>query len=312
METMKAVRLHTYGSTDVLSYEDAPKPVPNGNEVLIRVHATSVNPFDCAVRAGYLASVFNYTLPFIPGTDVSGVIESVGENVTGLNPGDEVYTRAGVYRDGAYAEYVAVQAEDVVAKPKSLDHIHAAALPHVTLAAWQALYEAANLQKGQTVLIHGAAGGVGHIATQLAHLRGARVIGTASTNLNTLHELGVDEVLDYTKTPFEDVVHHVDVVLDTVGGDTQERSWGVLKRGGMLVSLIQPPSEEIAAKYGVRQQMVATSPPIGKTLAEVASLVDSGKIKPLVSAVMPLRDTRHGHRLIENRHTSGKIVLQVI
>jgi NADPH:quinone reductase-like Zn-dependent oxidoreductase len=312
METMKAVRLHNYGSADVLSYEDATRPIPNGNEVLIRVHATSVNPFDLAVRAGYLASVFHYTFPLIPGTDVSGVIESIGESVTNLKPGDEVYTRAGVYKDGAYAEYVSVLAEDVVAKPKSLDHIHAAALPHVTLAAWQALYESANLQKDQTVLIHGAAGGVGHVATQLAHLRGAKVIGTASTNLNFLHEIGVDEVIDYTNTSFEDVVHNVDVVLDTIGGDTQLRSWGVLKKGGMMVSLIQAPSEEIAAKYGVRQQMVMTSPPIGKTLAEVATLVDSGKIKPLVSAVMPLRDIRNGHRLVESRHTCGKIVLQVI
>jgi NADPH:quinone reductase-like Zn-dependent oxidoreductase len=222
-----------------------------------------------------------------------------------------VYTRAGVTRDGAYAEYVVAPATDVAAKPASLDHVHAAAIPHAVLTAWQALFEAANLEKGQTVLIHGAAGGVGHMAVQLARLRGAKVIGTASVNLPFLRDLGVDEAIDYTTTPFETAVRDVDVVLDLVGGDTQQRSWAVLKPGGILLSTVQPPSEETAAAHGVRQYFVASAPPIGKTLTEVAGLVDAGQIKPEVSRVFPLQEARQVHELIEGRHARGKIALQV-
>ena len=309
---MKAVRIHTYGGTDVLVYEDAPRPMAGAGEVLIRVRATTVNPFDCAVRAGYTAAYFNHTLPLILGTDVSGIVEEVGAGVTNFAPGDPVYARAGVFRDGANAEYVAVSASDVAAKPHSLDHIHSAALPHVTLTAWQALVVAAQLAEGQTVLIHGAAGGVGHVAVQLAKVRGAKVIGTASVNIDFLRELEVDEAIDYSTTSFEDVVSDVDVVLDLMGGDTQQRSWSVLKPGGMLISTIQPPSEEIAAAHGVRQHFVSSTPPIGETLAEVAALVDRGEIKPVVSTVLPLQEIRKAHELIEGGHTRGKIVLNGI
>jgi NADPH:quinone reductase-like Zn-dependent oxidoreductase len=308
---MKAIRIHSYGGLEALVYEDAPQPQPAQDEVLIRVHATTVNPFDCAVRSGYMTGYFNHTLPLILGTDVSGVIEEIGPGVTSFRPGDEVYTRAGVVRDGSYAEYVVAPAADVAAKPKSIDHIHAAALPHVTLTAWQALYELADLQKGQTVLIHGAGGGVGHIAVQLAKLRGAKVIGTASTNYDLLEELDVDQAIMYTETPFESVVHDVDVVLDTVGGETQDRSWATLKPGGILVSVIQPPSEETAKSYGVRAAMVYTSPPIGPTLTEVANLVDSGQLMPIACLVFPLEDVRSAHQLIESKHSGGKVVMEV-
>ena len=170
MPMMKAVRIHNYGGTDVLTYEDAPRPTAGDGEVLIRVYATSINPFDCAVRAGYMSGYFQYTLPLILGTDVSGVVEAVGPGVTDVSPGDVVYTRAGVFRDGSNAEYAVAFAAEVAAKPPSLDHVHAAALPHVTLTAWQALIELAQLSAGQTVLIHGAAGGVGHIAVQAGPL----------------------------------------------------------------------------------------------------------------------------------------------
>jgi NADPH:quinone reductase-like Zn-dependent oxidoreductase len=287
-------------------------PYARAGEVLIRVHASTVNPFDIAARNGYLDSYFHYSFPLIMGTDVSGVIEQVGEGVTNFSPGDCVYTRTGVYKDSANAEYALAYASDVAATPQSLDHVHAAALPHVTLAAWQALYELAQLAEGQMVLIHGAAGGVGHMAVQLAKLRGAKVIGTSSTQLDFLHELGVDQAIDYSTTPFEDVVSDVDVVPDLIGGDTQQRSWKVLKAGGMLVSTIQPPSEEQAAAHNVRHGFVDSAPPIGPTLTEVARLVDAGQLKPTVSMVLSLDDIQRAHQLVEARHTKGKIVLQVV
>jgi NADPH:quinone reductase-like Zn-dependent oxidoreductase len=311
MTSMKAVRIHNYGGADALIYEDAPRPAPGAGEVLVRVLATSVNPVDSAIRAGYMAGYFNLTMPAILGLDVSGVIEEAGAGVTAFQRGDNVYTRTALGRDGAFAEYVAVSAEDVVTKPQSLDHIHAAALPHVFLTAWQALVETAELSAGQTVLIHGASGGVGHVAVQLAKARGAKVIGTTSRNVDFVRDLGVDEVIDYAAAPFETAVHDVDVVLDTVGGETQQRSWGVLKPGGILVSLVQPPSADTAAAYGVRGAMVFGSPPVGKVLTELAALVDAGQVKPRIAAVLPLAEIRQATAMIESGHTAGKIVLEV-
>lgn len=312
MTSMKAVRIHNYGGPDVLTYEDAPRPTAGPGEVLIRVHATTVNPFDCAARAGYLGGYFNYTFPLIIGTDVSGVIEEVGEGVKNFSPGDSVYARTGVFRDGANAEYAVAFVSDVAKKPQSLDHIHSAALPHITLTAWQGLYELANLSAGQTVLIHAAAGGVGHIAVQLAKLRGAKVIGTASVHLDFIKELGVDEAIDYSTMAFEDVVKDVDVVLDLVGGETQQRSWKVLKAGGILLSTVQAPSEETAVAHGVRQAFIASAPPVAQTLTEVAALVDAGKLTPTVSVLLPLRDIQIAHEMIERRHVMGKLVLRVV
>ncbi len=311
MSRMKAVRIHAYGGADVLAYEDAPRPMPGADEVLIRVLATTVNPSDCALRAGYLSGFFQYGFPLVLGTDASGIIEEVGSGVTTFKRGDSVYARGGVSRDGTNAEYAVVPASDVALKPSSLDNAHGAAVPHVTLTAWQALIELAGLARGQTVLIHAAAGGVGHIAVQLAKWRGAEVIGIASTNIDFLRELSVDQAINYSTTPFETVASQVDVVLDTIGGDTQERSWKVLKPGGILVSTVQAPSQETADSHGVRQAMVFTTPPIGKTLTEVGTLVDSGKIKPHVSAVFPLAEAAKVHGMIEGKHTRGKIVLQV-
>jgi NADPH:quinone reductase-like Zn-dependent oxidoreductase len=308
---MKAVRIHEYGGPDALRFEDAPIPVPGPGEALIRVQATSVNPFDCAMRAGYVRSYFELPMPYIPGLDIAGVVEGLGEGVTGFNTGDRVFARGGLSRDGANAEFAVAPASDMALMPASLDAIHAAALPHVCLTAWQALFELAQLSEGQTVLIHGAGGGVGHVAAQLAKARGATVIGTTSRNPDLLRELSCDGIVDYTAEPFEATVKGVDVVLDTVGGETQERSWSVLKPGGILVSLIQQPSPETAAAHGVRQAMVYSAPPIGPTLEEVARLVEAGKLRPIVSEVMPLSDIRRAHEMLEARHTRGKIVLQV-
>ena len=311
MENMKAVRIHNYGGPEVLKFEDAPRPQPGNGEVLVRIHAAAVNPVDWKVRAGRLKERIQYPLPLIPGWDFSGVVEATGPGVTRLKKGDEVYARPDIARNGAYAEYIVAKESEVALKPKSVDHVQAAAIPLAALTAWQALFDTAGLSVGQKVLIHGAAGGVGSFAVQLAKWKGAHVIGTASgRNQSFLRDLGVDEPIDYEKTRFEDVVHDVDVVLDTIGGDTQKRSWKVLKKGGILVSIVSPPSAEEAAKHGVRSGYVFVQPSASQ-LAEIAKLVDSGKLKPVVEAVLPLAEARRAQEMNETGHTRGKIVLKV-
>jgi NADPH:quinone reductase-like Zn-dependent oxidoreductase len=312
MSAMKAVRIHNYGGPEVLVYEDATRPAAGPGEVLVRAAATSVNPFDCAVRAGYMTGWYNYPLPHIPGLDVSGVVAEVGAGVEQFAAGDEVYARADPGHAGAYAEYVALSTDLVARKPSSIDHAHAAGIPHVMLTAWAGLYGAADVHEGQRVLVHGAAGGVGHMAVQLAKLRGAYVVGTASAgNRDFVLRLGADEMIDYTATPFDNVIHDIDVVLDTIGGTTQDRSWSVLKPGGILLSTVQSPSEETAAAHGVRQGMVFAAMPNAAALTQVAQWIDAGRFKVEVSTMLPLRDARRGHELSETRHTRGKIVLQV-
>jgi NADPH:quinone reductase-like Zn-dependent oxidoreductase len=311
MGTMRAVRIHSYGEPDVLVFEDAPMPKPGEGEVLVRVHATSVNPFDWKVRRGYLAAWFNHQLPLILGWDLSGVVEATGLQVDGLQNGDEVYGMADASRNGAYAEYIVVRASHLARKPHSVDHLHAAAVPQAALTAWQALFDAGGLQAGQRVLIHAAAGGVGHFAVQFAKLRGAYVIGTASArNADFVRSLGADEVIDYTTTPFEEAARDIDVVIDTVGGDTQARSWKTLKPGGILVSIVEPPSAEMAAEGGARMAFMGAQQNAGQ-LEEIARLIDEGKVKPTVSTVVPLQEVKDAHTMNEGRHTRGKIVMTV-
>jgi len=311
MENMKAVRIHQYGGPDVLIFEDAPRPEPSSGELLIRVNAAGVNPVDWKIRAGYLKDVRPYTFPLILGWDLSGVVEATGPGAGKFKKGDEVYSRPDSARNGAYAEYIAVKELEVAFKPKSIDHIHAGAIPLACLTAWQAIFDTAGLRAGQKILIHAAAGGVGSFAAQLAKWKGAYVIGTASgQNQSFLRELGVDEPIDYEKTRFEDLVRDVDAVFDTIGGDTQKRSWKVLKKGGILVSIVATPSAEEAAKMGVRQAHVWMSPN-GAELTEIAGLVDSGKLKPIVETVLPLAEARRAHELSQTGHTRGKIVLRV-
>jgi NADPH:quinone reductase-like Zn-dependent oxidoreductase len=205
-----------------------------------------------------------------------------------------------------------VRASTAASKPQSIGHLHAAAIPQAALAAWHSLFTAADLAPGQTVLIHAAAGGVGHFAVQFAKWRGARVIGTASgSNTAFLAQLGVDESIDYTTTRFEEAAHGVDVVLDNIGGETLQRSWKVLKPGGMLVSLVEPPSAEKAAEYGVRASMASAEADAG-ILTQIAGLVDAGQVKPAVSAVFPLHQMREAHALSESYHARGKIAIQVV
>jgi NADPH:quinone reductase-like Zn-dependent oxidoreductase len=243
---------------------------------------------------------------------LSGVVESTGPEVTRLVPGDEVYSRPAVARDGAYAEYIVVRESEVALKPKSIGHILAAAVPVAALTAWQALFDTAELIGGQKVLIHGGAGGVGAFAVQLAKWRGAHVIATASKrNQDFLQSLGASETIDYATTRFEEVVRRADVVLDTIGGETQKRSWGVLKKGGILVSIVGPPSPEEATAHGVRHASVVAEPN-ARQLAEIAELIDSGKLRPVVETVLPLLEAARAHKLSQTGHTRGKIVLQVV
>lgn len=308
---MKAMRIHTYGGPDVLRYEDAPQPQPGPGEVLIRVQAAGVNPVDWKVREGHLQGFLQHALPLIPGWDVAGVIEAVGPGVCRLKTGDAVYSRPDISRDGAYAEYIVVRESEVALKPKSMDPIQAAAVPLAALTAWQALIDTADLQAGQTVLIHAAAGGVGHFAVQLAKWKGARVIGTASKhNHDFLRALGADELIDYRTTRFEEAVREVDVVLDTMAGETQQRSWRVVKKGGMLVSILSPPSKEEAAARDARPGYVFVQPSAAE-LEEIAGLADTGKLKAVVENVLPLAEARRAHELSQSGHVRGKIVLRV-
>ena len=308
---MKAIRIHNYGGPEVLKYEKAPLPQPAEGEVLIRVNATSVNPIDWKVRAGYMKDFIPHSFPLIVGWDVSGVIDDVSAGVSRFKKGDEVYSLPDHTRNGAYAEYIVVRESEVALKPNALHHIRAAAVPLATLTAWQALFATAQLQSGQRVLIHGAAGGVGHFAVQLAKWKGAHVIGTASArNHEMLYELGADELIDYTTQRFEDVARSIDVVLDTIGGDTQERSWQVLKRGGTLVSLVQLPSESKAKEHGVRGIRLSARPN-GQELAEIAKIIDARKLAPVIDRILPLSEARRAHELSQSGHTHGKIILRV-
>ena len=312
MKTMKAVCIYSYGGPEVLVYEDAPRPHPGPGEVLVRVHAAGINPVDWKIREGYLKEMLHHTFPLVLGWDLSGVVESLCSGLTNLKVGDEVFSRPNILRDGAYAEFIVVKECELALKPKSVDHLHAAALPLAGLTGWQTLFDAAGLSAGQRVLIHAAAGGVGHIAVQLAKWKGAHVIGTASEkNHDFLRKLGIDQVIDYDTERFDEVVQPVDVVLDTIGGDTQKRSWKVLKRGGILVSIVSPPKDEIATEHGVRQAFVFTQPN-SVQLGEIAKLVDADKLKVIVETVLPLSDATRGQELSERGHGRGKIVLRLV
>jgi NADPH:quinone reductase-like Zn-dependent oxidoreductase len=310
--TMKAVRIHAYGGPEMLHYEEnVPRPVLSSDDLLIRVRAAAVNPVDWKIREGWLQGFLHHTLPLTLGWDISGEVIEVGPEARGFTVGDEVYARPDIERDGAYAEYIAIKASEVARKPAILDHIHAAAVPLTALTAWQALVDAAQLQAGQTVLIHAAAGGVGSLAVQLAKARGARIIATASAvNTGLVTELGADQFIDYTQTRFEEAAKDVDVVLDTIGGDTQERSWQVLKPGGILVSVVSPPLETVATERGVRSAFVFIHPS-GEQLTAIARLIDEGRMKPLIHTALPLNEVRQAHAISQGGHARGKIVLRV-
>jgi NADPH:quinone reductase-like Zn-dependent oxidoreductase len=306
--TMKAVRIHSFGGPEVLRLEDVPTPEPKPDELLVRVFAAGVNPVDWKIREGLLGKV---PLPTIMGSDFSGEVEAVGRDVTDFHVGQPVF---GVVGDesGSYAEFVLAPAAQVAEKPANLTHIEAAALPIASITAWQALFDVANLQRGQKVLIHAAAGGVGTFAVQFAKWKGAHVIGTASSHhLDFVRQMGADEAVDYRSTRFEDVVRDVDVVFDTIGGETQSRSWKVLKRGGILVSIVQPPDKDAAAAHGVRGEFHVSNHIRKDELAKIADLAAHGQLKILIAAKLPLAEARKAQELSQTGHTNGKIVLLV-
>ena len=308
--TMKAARGHAYGGPDVLKVEDAPRPEPKDDEILVRVFAAGVNPVDAKVRAGAFKQP-GAPMPFIPGYDISGVVEKTGAKATKFKAGDEVYAYLSLERGGAYAEYAIAKESELAAKPKTLTHEQAAAVPLAALTAWQALFEKAKLTEGQTVLIHGGSGGVGSFAVQMAKARGAKVIATASAaNQDFLKELGADQAIDYRAQKFEEVAKDVDVVLDTVAGETLRRSYDVVKKGGFIVSVLEPPNKAELEKRGIRGTVFLVQPN-AQQLADIAQMIDGKKVKPFVSQTFPLAEVQKAHAAIETGHTRGKIVLKV-
>jgi len=310
-QPMKAVVLHEYGGSEALHIENAPRPEPKDDEILIRVVAASVNPVDVAIRSGKYAEYFHTTLPLIPGMDAAGVVEKVGKKITTLKAGDPVYAFFTLREEGGYAEFALAKEDEVARKPSSITYEQAAAVPAAGSTAWQALVDAAKLGAGQTVLIHGGSGGVGHFAIQIAKARGARVIATASTaNQEFLKKLGVDQAIDYSATQFEKVVKDVDVVLDAVGGDTLRRSYGVVKKGGIIVTIADEPDQAALDAHGIRGVSISAAPK-SETFAELSRLIEAGKVKPVVTQVFPLAEVVKAQEQIATRHTRGKIVLQV-
>src|SRR6266404_248730 len=309
--TMKAVVIHEYGGAEVLKYEDVPQPEPKQDQLRIRVIAAGVNPVDGMIRSGMLDKERRRTFPIILGGDISGVVEKVGSKITKFKPGDPVFAYVSLDNSGGYAQYALVTEREAAPKPRSLIYVEAAAVPIVALTAWQALIDTAKLKAGQTVLIHGGSGGVGSFAIQIAKARGAKVIATASTaNQDLLKQLGADVAIDYTKQKFEDVAKDVDVVLDSVGKDTLARSYGVVKKGGMIVSIVARPDSAELEKHGIRGEALSVEPHSGE-LAQIGKLIDESKIKVIVSQTFPLAEAAKAQEQVATHHTRGKIVLKV-
>ena len=309
---MKAVRIHSYGNNDVLEIEDIPIPDYADDDVLIQIHATSINPIDWKIREGYFKGMINHTLPLTLGWDVSGVVAKIGSNVKKFKIGDEVYTKPAIDRNGSYAEYIAVKENIVDFKPKSITHLEAASIPLAGQTAWTALVNTAEIQPGQKVLIHAASGGVGSLAVQIARGKGCHVIGTTSEkNIGFVLNLGAHEAIDYRNQNFSELLKDVDVVLDTIGGTTLDDSWKVLKPGGILVSIVGQPDPETAALYKVRSSAVFSQPDV-PILEHLRNLIDTGNLKPVVGTVFTLDEIKQALELSQSGRARGKIVINII
>ncbi|HEX3458054.1 MAG TPA: NADP-dependent oxidoreductase [Candidatus Baltobacteraceae bacterium] len=308
---MKAIVVHQYGGPEVLALEDAPVPVPGLDAALVRVAAAGVGPWDALIRTG--TSGMPVTLPVIPGSDIAGVVESVGANVTSVKPGDAVFGVTNESFTGGYAQYALASAASIAAKPQSLDFMAAASVPVVAATAWQMLFERAKVAKGQTVLVHGAAGNVGSYAVQLAIWAGARVVAVAGArDAEYVKSVGATDVIDFHAQTFENLVSNVDAVIDTVGGETQERSFSVLRPGGALISSVSSPSQELAARFAVRVDFFIVRVPSDQ-LERIAQLLDDGTLKADVGTVLRLDQARTAHEMLAGKvaHARGKIVLGV-
>lgn len=307
---MKAAQVLQFGPPSVITIDDLPRPKPSSAELLVRVCAAGVGPWDALVREG--KSELNQSLPLILGSEFSGIVEAVGEKVAGFKPGDEVYGATNEMFTGAYAEYATPSAEMVAVKPTRRTHIEAASSPIGAVTAWQMLFDHACAIRGQSVLIHGAAGNVGAYAVQLASHAGLQVIATAATaELEFVKTLGAEQVVDYRTTRFEDSVSSVDVVLDTIGGNTQQRSLSVLKPGGILVSVVSKIAAKAQEQFGVRAVFFYVEVTT-RRLNKITELFDGGSLVPHVGTVLPLADARIAHEMLGGApHKRGKTVLQV-
>jgi NADPH:quinone reductase-like Zn-dependent oxidoreductase len=305
---MHVVRVHHFGGSDVLSFDELPLPTPLDDEILIRVHAASINPIDFKIRSGDFPPIDESKLPYAIGRDASGVVERYGKAVKGVAVDDAVFAMSGMGH-GTYADHVILKQGEFAPRPTSLDHAHAAALPLAVLTAWQGLFDHGCLSKGQRVLIHGGAGGVGHMAVQLARHAGAHVIVTASADdLSFVRELGADEAIDYRGKPFEQGIEDIDLVFDLVGGETREKSFQVLRKGGIMVSTVGEPSREKATQYGVRVAGYMAQANAAQ-LERVSQLIDEGEVRVHITKTFNMKDAREAQDYLENEHVRGKVAL---
>lgn len=309
---LKAVRIHRFGGPEVLELDEVPVPHPARNELLVRIHAASVNPIDYKIRRGMGADTVRTMLPLTLGRDLSGTVESSGEGADAFQQGAAVYALLGGIDRGSYAEYVILKHGEAAPKPGRLSHVEAAAVPLAALTAWQGLFDHGQLQPGQTVLIHGGSGGVGHFAVQFAKVKGATVLATVSgLNRDFVRDLGADRPIDYQTERFDEIAKDVDLVLDLVAGETRERSWAVLKPGGVLVSALGEPSQEKAKAVGARGVGYRAQPNVSQ-LIEIGRLLDAGKVRVVVAETHPLTEARQAQERLEQDHVRGKIVLRMV
>ena len=310
MTKIRAIRFHRFGGPEVLKVDEIELSRPKPSQMVVRVKAASVNPVDFKIRKGGYPNVGEDRPPYAPGRDVSGVVESCGAQVTKFKPGDEIFGIVGM-EGGGYAEKALLDENASARKPSRVDHIHAAAIPLAGQTAWQGLFVHGGLKAGQSVLIQGGSGGVGHFAVQFAKAKGARVLTTVSTaNVAFAKSLGADVVIDYKTQRFEDYASDLDMVLDLIAGETRERSWKLLKRGGVLVTTLSEPSQEKAKAFGVRALHYYVQAN-GAELAEIAGLVDEGRVTPHVEKTYPLEKAADAQAFVAAGHTVGKIVLIV-
>ncbi|HTJ64290.1 MAG TPA: NADP-dependent oxidoreductase [Alphaproteobacteria bacterium] len=310
-ETMQAVRVHAFGGPDAMVIETVPRPEPREGEILVQVKAAGVGPWDGWVRSG--KSVIDQPLPLTPGSDIAGIVAAVGPNTEGFAVGEAVYGVTNRRFTDGYAEYAVAQAGMMAGKPESLSFIEAASVPVIAVTAWQALFEQARAAAGQTVLIHGAAGNVGAYAVQMARAAEAEIIATAGTDdLAFVESLGADRVIDYRAERFDQVLNDVDVVIDLVGGETQVRSFSVLKPGGYLISAVSKPDEALAVAHKVQAHFFLVDVTTME-LTRIAEMIDAGELKTQIGLTMKLADVRRAHRILDGEEPAprGKIVLEV-